>query len=38
MITLSAFRSVPPFAQGLVRDFRVRWALEDSTSPNGPKR
>jgi len=30
MITLSAFRSVPPFAQGLVRDVRVRWALEEA--------
>lgn len=30
MITLSAFRSVPPVAQGLVRDFRVRWALEEA--------
>ncbi len=33
MITLSAFRSVPPFAQGLVRDFRVRWALEEAGIP-----
>jgi glutathione S-transferase len=30
MITLTAFRSVPPFAQGLVRDLRVRWALEEA--------
>jgi len=30
MIKLSAFRSVPPFAQGLVRDLRVRWALEEA--------
>jgi len=30
MITLSAFRWVPPFAQGLVRDVRVRWALEEA--------
>jgi glutathione S-transferase len=29
MIIVSAFRSVPPFAQGLVRDLRVRWALEE---------
>jgi glutathione S-transferase len=29
MITVSAFRYVPPFAQGLVRDLRVRWALEE---------
>jgi len=33
MITLSAFRSIPPFAQGLVRDFRVRWALEEAGIP-----
>jgi len=30
MITLVAFRWVPPFAQGLVRDLRVRWALEEA--------
>ncbi|MDB5475489.1 MAG: glutathione S-transferase [Phenylobacterium sp.] len=30
MITISAFRSVPPFAQGQVRDLRVRWALEEA--------
>jgi glutathione S-transferase len=24
------FRWVPPFAQGLVRDLRVRWALEEA--------
>ena len=30
MITVSAFRWVPPFAQGLVRDLRVRWALEET--------
>lgn len=29
MIRVSAFKSVPPFAQGLVRDLRVRWALEE---------
>src|SRR5580704_11152167 len=33
MITLTAFRWVPPFAQGLVRDFRVRWALEEAGIP-----
>jgi glutathione S-transferase len=27
---VSAFRWVPPFAQGLVRDLRVRWALEEA--------
>jgi glutathione S-transferase len=33
MIKLSAFRWVPPFAQGLVRDVRVRWALEEAGIP-----
>jgi glutathione S-transferase len=32
-ITVTAFRWVPPFAQGLVRDLRVRWALEESGMP-----
>lgn len=27
---VSAFRWVPPFAQGVVRDLRVRWALEEA--------
>lgn len=30
MITITAFKWVPPFAQGLVRDLRVRWALEEA--------
>jgi glutathione S-transferase len=30
MIRVSAFRWVPPFAQGLVRELRVRWALEEA--------
>jgi glutathione S-transferase len=30
MIRVHAFRQVPPFAQGLVRDLRVRWALEEA--------
>jgi glutathione S-transferase len=30
MITISAFRWVPDFAQGQVRDLRVRWALEEA--------
>jgi len=30
MITVSAFRWVPTFAQGHVRDLRVRWALEEA--------
>src|SRR5215470_7521708 len=29
-IQVSAFRWVPPFAQGFVRDLRVRWALEEA--------
>jgi len=33
MMKLTAFRSVPPFARGLVRDFRVRWALEEAGIP-----
>jgi len=33
MITVSAFRWVPPFAQGQVRDLRVRWALEEAGIP-----
>ena len=33
MITLTAFRWVPPFAQGQVRDLRVRWALEEADIP-----
>ena len=30
---LTAFKWVPPFAQGLVRDLRVRWALEEAGLP-----
>lgn len=33
MITITAFRMVPPFAQGLVKDLRVRWALEETGAP-----
>ncbi|MCW5891130.1 MAG: glutathione S-transferase family protein [bacterium] len=33
MIECYAFRMVPPFAQGLVRDLRVRWALEEAALP-----
>lgn len=44
--TISAFAWVPPFAQGQVRDLRIRWALEeigrsydttllDATTPRG---
>jgi len=32
-ITVSGFRWAPPFAQGLVRDLRVRWALEEAGLP-----
>jgi glutathione S-transferase len=34
MITITALRRVPPFAQGLVRDLRVRWALEEAGLPH----
>ena len=30
MPTVTAFKWVPPFAEGMVRDFRVRWALEET--------
>ena len=30
MIRVTAFNWVPPFARGLVRDLRVRWALEEA--------
>src|SRR3954464_6725314 len=30
MIRVSAFKWVPEFAKGLVRDLRVRWALEEA--------
>ena|ERR1051326_4017192 len=33
MINCYAFSAVPPFAQGLVRDLRVRWALEEAGIP-----
>ncbi|HWJ38835.1 MAG TPA: glutathione S-transferase family protein [Sphingomicrobium sp.] len=32
-VEISAFRWVPPFAQGLVRDLRLRWALEEIGRP-----
>jgi glutathione S-transferase len=31
--TVTAFRWVPPAVQGLVRDLRVRWALEEADLP-----
>ncbi len=30
---ITAFRWVPPFAAGLVRDLRIRWALEEIERP-----
>jgi glutathione S-transferase len=33
MITISAFKWVPDFARGQVRDLRVRWALEEAGQP-----
>jgi glutathione S-transferase len=30
IVSLTAFRWVPPMVQGLVRDLRVRWALEEA--------
>jgi glutathione S-transferase len=32
-ITVTGFRWAPPFAQGLIRDLRVRWALEEAGLP-----
>jgi glutathione S-transferase len=32
-IEITAFRWVPSFAQGLVRDLRIRWALEEIGRP-----
>lgn len=29
MITVTAFKWVPPFAQGQVRDHRIRWVLNE---------
>jgi len=33
MITVTAMRWVPPIAQGLVKDLRIRWALEEAGLP-----
>ena len=33
MITVTAYNWVPDFAKGLVRDLRVRWALEEAGLP-----
>ena len=32
-VEITAFRWVPPFAAGLVRDLRIRWALEEIGRP-----
>ena len=37
MTTVTAFKSVPPFARGLVRDLRVRWAFEEAGIPYDQK-
>lgn len=37
MITISAFKWVPEFAEGQVRDLRVRWALEEAGLPYGTR-
>ena len=37
MITISAFKWVPDFARGQVRDLRVRWALEEAGLPYGTR-
>ena len=36
-IRLTAFKWVPPMVQGLVRDLRVRWALEEAGLPYAEK-
>jgi glutathione S-transferase len=36
-ITISAFKGVPDFARGQVRDLRVRWALEEAGLPYGTR-
>jgi glutathione S-transferase len=36
-ICITAFKWVPPKAQGLVRDLRVRWALEEAGLPYSEK-
>ena len=37
-VRISAFRWVPPFAQGHIRDLRVRWALEEAEVPYGVRK
>lgn len=36
-ICITAFKWVPPLAQGLVKDLRVRWALEEAGLPYSEK-
>ncbi len=36
-LRVTGFKWVPPFAQGLVRDLRVRWALEEAGLPYSEK-
>ena len=36
-IVVTGFDNVPPFAQGKVRDLRVRWALEEIGQPYRPQ-
>jgi len=33
VITITAYQWVPPFVQGLARDLRLRWALEEAGLP-----
>jgi glutathione S-transferase len=37
VITITAFKWVPEFARGQVRDLRVRWALEEAGLPYGTR-
>ena len=37
-IEITAYSWVPPFAQGLVKDLRVRWALEELELPYRSRR
>ena len=32
-VEVTAFKWVPPFAQGFVKDMRIRWALEEIATP-----
>ena len=37
-VRIGAFKWVPPFAQGYVRDLRARWALEEAGIPYAVRR